>query len=60
MGRVRDWQDGNGQRGLVLEALDMKTIESGLAQHRGPNGITTNDTFLVYALGSTTSLSTIY
>lgn len=43
MGRVRDWQDGHGQRSLVLEILDMKMIEIGLAQDRVSNGITIND-----------------
>lgn len=47
MGRVRDWQDGHGQRSLVLEILDMKMIEIGLAQDRVSNGITINDIFAV-------------
>ena len=45
MGRVRNWQDWDGQRGLVLESLAMKTVESGLAKTRGPNGFTINDKF---------------
>lgn len=44
MGGIRNWQDRNGQRSLILEIL-VKTVKGGITKDRRPKGFTINDIF---------------